>query len=108
MSPADTARVLTKCAMYDRRTIGAADVAAWHEAIGDLDLQSALWAVAEWYAEHRDWVMPSDVRHLARPRQPPYWRKLPALPPAPHPAAAIRGVAACRAALADARTKRST
>lgn len=109
MTPADAARVLAKCATYDRRTIGVTDVGAWYEAIGDLDVESALWAVARWYGEHREWLMPSDVRDLARPQLPPYWRPVGRLSIAPiDPEVARNGIAACRAALVAARMRRQS
>jgi len=56
--------VLTKAAAYDRRTIGRAEVMAWYEALGDVDLADALEAVADHYAESTDWLMPAHVRRL--------------------------------------------
>lgn len=61
MTPADTARLLAACAAYDRRTVGEMDIAAWHKAIGHLDYTDALEAVAQHYANSREWIMPADV-----------------------------------------------
>ena len=61
MTPEETARVLAKCAAFDRRTVGRADVLAWHEVLGGLDVGDALAAVTRGYATNRDWIMPSDV-----------------------------------------------
>lgn len=68
MTPAEVARVLAKCQAYDRRTVGKADIAAWHEALGDLDLPSALAAVAEHYRDETAWIMPAHIRRLSRTR----------------------------------------
>lgn len=65
MTPEQTVTVLAKCAAFDRRTVGRADVLAWHEVLSDLDFAVALEAVKRWYTNNRDWIMPSDVRALA-------------------------------------------
>jgi hypothetical protein len=60
--------LLTKCAAYDRRTIGEADIEAWHDALGDLPFDDASAAVTELYKTRpgRDWVGVSDVRSGVR------------------------------------------
>lgn len=60
----DVVDVLSKCAAFDRRTVGEADAIAWADAIGDLPCRDALDAVAAWYRDHREFVMPSDIRTL--------------------------------------------
>jgi hypothetical protein len=54
----DAARILSKCAAYDQRTIGDADVAAWHEALNlanpPITAADALTAIAAWHAESVD------------------------------------------------------
>lgn len=54
----DAARILAKCAAYDQRTIGDADVAAWHEALNlaepAITAADALLAVAQWHADNTD------------------------------------------------------
>lgn len=62
MTPPEAALVLTKCCAYDQRTIGEADVIAWHEVLGDLRLVDCLAAVAAWYRDHRERIMPADIR----------------------------------------------
>jgi hypothetical protein len=64
MTPEETATVLAKCAAVDRRTVGRADVLAWHEIVGHLDFGVGLEAVRRWYTDHREWIMPSDVVQL--------------------------------------------
>lgn len=66
MTPGDTARVLAKAAAFDQRTVGAADVAAWHEALSDLDAADALIAVTRHYSTNEQRIMPVHVRRLAR------------------------------------------
>ena len=61
----ETGRLLAKCAAFDRRTVGEADIRAWHEVFRDIPLADALVAVTRWYSTHREWVMPSDVRSIA-------------------------------------------
>lgn len=61
MTPAETARVLAKAAAFDSRTIGEADVAAWHEAIGYVEYADALMAVTYHFRESSSRLMPCDV-----------------------------------------------
>lgn len=61
MNPSDTGRVLAKMAAYDSRTVGIADIAAWHEIVGGLDYDDCLTAVRDHYTESRDRCMPADV-----------------------------------------------
>lgn len=65
MTPADTGKVLMKIAAYDQRTVGAADIAAWHEVIGGMELADALAAVTRHYASSEQRIMPVHVRRLA-------------------------------------------
>ena len=66
MTPADIARLLGMCSAYDQRTVGQADITAWHHALGDLAVERAAEAVVEHYRNSRDRIMPADVRRLAR------------------------------------------
>lgn len=61
MSPEEVAVLLAKCASVDQRTVGRADVLAWHELVGHLPLADAMEAVKRWYGSHRERIMPSDV-----------------------------------------------
>jgi hypothetical protein len=65
VTPEQTAAVLGKAAAYDQRTIGAADVLAWHEVVGYLEFDDCLEAVTAHYREQSDRAMPADVRKLA-------------------------------------------
>lgn len=62
MTPAQTAELLGMCAAFDRRTVGRADVTAWHLVLQDVDYTDAQQAVADHYRDNHDWIMPSDVR----------------------------------------------
>jgi len=64
MTPGDTARVLATCAMYDNRTVGMADAAAWHKVIGELDVADAIEAVTRHYTESTERIMPAHVRRI--------------------------------------------
>lgn len=66
MTPHETARVLAKCSAFDQRTVGGADVAAWHEVIGKLDFADALEAVTRHYAETNHRAMPADIKRIGR------------------------------------------
>lgn len=107
MTRDEIALVLTKCASYDRRTIGRADVLAWHEAIGDLPLEPALRAVAVHHGESTEWCRPGHLRRIIRaadtspPSSQPAGEVLAQLAAAPFDELANRrGLAAVRAALA--------
>lgn len=56
------ARVLARVAAYDRRTVGRADVAAWHDALDDLDEDACHRAVVAHYRDSTEWLMPAHVR----------------------------------------------
>jgi hypothetical protein len=66
MTPEEVIDLLTTCAAFDRRTVGEADVVAWHSAVGDLDFPDAREAVVRHYRNTRDWIMPADVRKLVK------------------------------------------
>lgn len=63
MSKSDVALLLAAIAAYDQRTIGEADVEAWHAAAqyARWDLEGARRAVVAHYAEARQRIMPADV-----------------------------------------------
>jgi hypothetical protein len=65
MNLEETARVLAKAQAFDRRTIGEADIRAWHEALSDVDYTDALQAVTAHYRDTTDWLMPAHIRALA-------------------------------------------
>lgn len=65
MTPDQTALLLGKCASIDQRTVGRADVLAWHEIIGRYELRDCLDAVTLHYQESTQRAMPADIRHLA-------------------------------------------
>lgn len=65
MTKAETARVLTLIAAFDRRTIGEADVEAWYLVLSDLPADDCAAAVREHYTTSTDWLMPAHVRRLA-------------------------------------------
>lgn len=65
MNLAEAAAVLAKAAAFDRRTVGEADILAWHDALGDLAAGDCLTAVTEHYRESTDWLMPAHVRRIA-------------------------------------------
>lgn len=79
MNRSEIAQLLTVVASFDRRTLGEADVIAWHGALGDLTLPECSAAVVKHYAEATDWVMPAHVRKRALAgRQDAAMRSLPA------------------------------
>lgn len=66
MSPAEVGVLLARMALFDARTVGDADVAAWFDVCGDLDLDIAVAAVGRHYAASTERVMPAHVRACAR------------------------------------------
>lgn len=66
MTPAEVAKVLAKAAAFDQRTVGEADVMAWHEILNRLEFGDALEAVTRHYTETRERLMPADVIRHAR------------------------------------------
>lgn len=65
MNRSECAQLLTVVASYDRRTLGEADVIAWHGTLGDLTFDECRDAVVKHYAQQTDWVMPAHLRRLA-------------------------------------------
>jgi hypothetical protein len=66
MTRGDIARVLAAAAARDNRSVGDADILAWHQDIGDLEFTDALEAVSMHYRESTDRIMPAHVRQLAK------------------------------------------
>jgi hypothetical protein len=62
MDAREIARVLTKAAAFDLRTVGEGDILAWADAIGDLDLPDALAAVSRHYRTSTERLMPAHIR----------------------------------------------
>lgn len=65
MTPAEVAKVLTKAAAFDQRSIGESDVLAWHEVLAEVDFGDGLAAVTAHYADNTDRIMPAHVRRHA-------------------------------------------
>lgn len=63
MSKAEVALLLAAIAAYDQRTIGDADVEAWHAAAryANWDSGGAKRAVMAYYAEATRRIMPADI-----------------------------------------------
>lgn len=108
MTPAEIIRVLAKCAAYDNRTVGEANIRSWHEAIGDLDYAEALAAVTSHYASETEWIMPGHIRAIVIAERREIKRTTPhevrALPSRfetddERDARIAAGVAACRSAI---------
>jgi hypothetical protein len=66
MSAEDMGRLLAKCASYDRRKVGEADIIAWLQVLGDLAYDDCAAAVIAHYGETTDWIMPAHVRSRVR------------------------------------------
>lgn len=67
MERQEAAVLLAKITAFDRRTTGEADDVAWSDALttARVGLREALIAVTEYYTQHREWIMPSDVIRIA-------------------------------------------
>lgn len=62
MNRAQVAELLAYVAAFDRRTIGDADVLAWHEVLGDLDPDDAHTTARAWYTANHGMIAPADIR----------------------------------------------
>lgn len=81
MNRAECAQLLTVISSYDRRTLGEADVIAWHGAIGDMSFEECRDATVKHYALQTDWLMPAHIRRLTlAARQDAAMRALPSNP----------------------------
>lgn len=68
MNKAETARLLGMAAAYDYRTVGPADVEAWHAALGDVPFDAAREALIQHYRESTDRLMPAHLWRKTRPK----------------------------------------
>ena len=66
MIKTEIVQLLAQVAAYDRRTVGEADVEAWHTVLADIPLADAVQAVSDHYRRSRDWIMPAEVLATAR------------------------------------------
>ncbi|MFF4403777.1 hypothetical protein [Streptomyces sp. NPDC001404] len=66
MTPSQIGELLAFCAAFDRRTVGRADVLAWHTVLGAVDFDAAREAVAAHYAVETRWIMPADIMTTVR------------------------------------------
>jgi hypothetical protein len=64
MNSNETAILLAVAASFDSRTIGDADVNAWHAAMYDLDFIKSREAVIGHYRRSDDRITPAQIRHL--------------------------------------------
>jgi hypothetical protein len=62
MTPVEVGLLLARMALFDARTVGDSDVAAWYGVVGDLELVDAIEAVSWHYGASTDRIMPADVR----------------------------------------------
>ena len=65
MTPSETALLLALAAAYDRRTVGEADVYAWHDVLEHVPLETGKDAVRHHYATSTRFLMPADVNAYA-------------------------------------------
>lgn len=66
MNYEDIGKLLAYIAAFDKRTVGTADVLAWHDVLSDLSFDAAKEAVRRWYADNDGMIMPANVRHGAK------------------------------------------
>lgn len=66
MKPSDAAQVLTLASVYDNRNFDEPTARVWADALDGLELSDCLDAVRLHYRKSRQWLMPADVRELAR------------------------------------------
>jgi hypothetical protein len=66
MNRPEVTRLLAYCQAFDQRTVGEADELAWLDVLGDLSFAESKEAARQWYSEHRERIMPGDIRSLVR------------------------------------------
>ncbi|MGF0314636.1 hypothetical protein [Nocardia fluminea] len=63
----ETTKLLARITASDNRTVGQANILAWHEEIGDLEFADAYAAVVEFFANSEGiWLTSGHVRAIAR------------------------------------------
>ena len=100
--------LLAKCASYDRRKTGEAEVIAWLQVLGDLRYADCEQAVIGHYAETREWIMPADIRTRVKEARHQRIKEAGGVPAPPpelldDPAAYSAALQAAATALADGR-----
>lgn len=84
MTPEQASDILDTAAAFDRRKIGDVDVAAWHDALGKLDVNLCIDAVIDYYRTEIRPIMPADVRRrVVSARNEQLMRELPDTSPNP-------------------------
>lgn len=111
MNKAEVALILAAAAARDLRTVGDADVLAWHDDLHDITYPDARDALKRHYRDSTDRIMPAHIRHHVRAIRDEHRRQ------AAHPARALpsryetdttrdaraaRGAELCRQAIAAA------
>lgn len=66
MNIQETALVVGKIAVYDKRTFTEETVLAWHDVIGDLNYHDCLDAVTEHFRSSGDYLLPAHIRRTAK------------------------------------------
>jgi len=61
MKISETALVLAKAQAFDNRTVGEANIAAWHEVLADVSIHEALAAVTDHFKTSIEYLTP---RHI--------------------------------------------
>lgn len=61
MNVQEVSAVLAKIQAYDQRNVGEANLAAWTEALADVEVADALDAVAHHYKTTSTWIMPIHI-----------------------------------------------
>lgn len=107
MNAEETSRLLAKCASFDRRKVGEADIIAWLQVLGDLPYDDCIAAVIGHYGETADWIMPAHIRQRVKQAREARIAaaKIPAPPPelTSDPDAYSAALHAARVAAADGR-----
>lgn len=67
MTLAETADLLSIAAALDYRTIGEADVRAWHMTLADIDFTAATAALTAHYRDTTRRAMPADIVQRVKP-----------------------------------------
>jgi hypothetical protein len=103
VNKSETALLLGLAAAYDRRTIGEADVEAWHDVLNDISFSDAKAAVKNHYRTNNDWIMPATIRAAVRKIRAERLEKASPLSPPPDltPSETVTWLRRTRRAIAD-------
>jgi hypothetical protein len=105
MTPSETGELLANIQAFDHRTVGEADLMAWHAILKDVPIAPAKAAVLTHFGESKEWLTPVDIKNIIGRERSRRIGSIPSVVPpwqlADRPSDEIRWVAEYRHAIAD-------